>query len=276
MKLGSAARTTQGGHGATSGGSAYATPGRMESSAGVARMQRAHDALRANIDRTQTARGMVRGDASGSSIQFMPGPASSRGSGHGRYTGDFQRGVTRGAESGHGTGRGYGWGSGMPWDDEEDSHALPGYMNVAGITDEERNVMKSPKAKARAAFITWLRENFPQQYQRAMRKAHEGPPGMGDENGGGFNWQKFIDAAAATAQAVFTGKAQRDMLSINIERAKAGLPPVDTSFAAPVVRTQIDVSPEIAERLERQAQAGMGTIALVAGAALLGLFLITR
>lgn len=150
----------------------------------------------------------------------------------------------------------------------------------AGVTSETaREVMPemNATAKARAAFITWLRDTNPEAYQAAMKRASSGSS-LGDTAPAstGFDWKKFIDAATAATTAVFQTKAQRDMLKVNIERAKAGLPPMDTSFAAPVIRTQFDVSPEVAQSLQQSAQAGMMNIALIGGAALIAFMLLRR
>lgn len=134
----------------------------------------------------------------------------------------------------------------------------------------------TPQAKARAAFITWLREANPAAYEHAMQAATSG--GLGETPAVAapkFNWQSFIDAAGAAATALFQTKAQRDMLKVNIERAKAGLPPMDTSFAAPVIRTQFDVSPEIAAQLQAQASSAVQNILLFGGGALV-IFLLAR
>ena len=136
--------------------------------------------------------------------------------------------------------------------------------------------LMNPTAKARAAFITWLRDSSPEAYRFAMERAYSN--GLSDTAPAstGFDWKKFLDAATAATTAVFQTKAQKDMLKVNIERAKAGLPPMDTSFAAPVIRTQFDVSPEIAAQLQQTAQAATMNVALVAGAGLLAFMLLRR
>lgn len=146
------------------------------------------------------------------------------------------------------------------------------------ITDEDSANMNAT-AKARAAFITWLRNTNPEAYASAMRQATS-PQTLGATDPAtastGFDWKKFVEAATAATTAVFQTRAQKDMLKINIERAKAGLPPMDTSFAAPVIRTQFDVTPEIAQSLQQSAQAGMMNIALFGGAALVAFMLLRR
>lgn len=150
----------------------------------------------------------------------------------------------------------------------------------AGITNDSASEVlpnMNATAKARAAFITWLRDTNPETYRAAMQRASSGAS-LGDTASAttGFDWKKFLDAATAATTAVFQTKAQKDMLKINIERAKAGLPPMDTSFAAPVIRTQFDVSPEVAQSLQQSAQTGIMNIALIGGAALIAIMLLRR
>lgn len=157
---------------------------------------------------------------------------------------------------------------------------VPGFGPGDGDASQVEYANMSPTAKARAAFMTFMREKFPTEYSKALQAA-TAAPGIGSQQSAGgalsnFDWSKFIDAAAATTTAIFQTKAQRDLLKVNIERARAGLPPIDTSFAAPQIRTQIDISPEIAARLEQQAGGIMGNFAVVAGVGLFALYMIMR
>lgn len=62
-------------------------------------------------------------------------------------------------------------------------------------------------------------------------------------------WEKLLDGAIAGGTAYLTYQNQKDMLALNIERAKAGLPPVDSATTAPVIRTQVDLDPQLAQDL---------------------------
>jgi hypothetical protein len=59
-------------------------------------------------------------------------------------------------------------------------------------------------------------------------------------------WEKLLDGAIAGGTAYLTYQNQKDMLALNIERAKAGLPPVDSATTAPVIRTVVDLDPTLA------------------------------
>lgn len=150
-----------------------------------------------------------------------------------------------------------------------------GSVVVPPYSTEEMPTMNAT-AKARAAFITWLRDTNPEGYRFAMQQANANASLADTSASTGFDWQKFIEAATAATTAVFQTKAQKDMLKVNIERAKAGLPPMDTSFAAPVIRTQFDVSPEVAAQLQQSAQAGMMNIALIGGIGLVAFMLLRK
>jgi hypothetical protein len=62
-------------------------------------------------------------------------------------------------------------------------------------------------------------------------------------------WEKLLDGAIAGGTAYLTYQNQKDMLALNIERAKAGLPPVDSATTAPVIRTVVDMEPQLARDL---------------------------
>lgn len=62
-------------------------------------------------------------------------------------------------------------------------------------------------------------------------------------------WEKLLDGAIAGGTAYLTYQNQKDMLALNIERAKMGLPPLDAGATAPVIKTQVDIAPELADKL---------------------------
>ena len=49
--------------------------------------------------------------------------------------------------------------------------------------------------------------------------------------------------------AYLTLENQKDILALNIERAKMGQPPLDAATTAPIIRTQVDIDPELAKSL---------------------------
>lgn len=129
------------------------------------------------------------------------------------------------------------------------------------------------EALARVQFADWLKKTHPEIFKRAVKIAESGnqlglmgPPANG--GGNGF-WSKFSKAAAGLGTTYLALKNQRDMMKLNLERARQGQPPIDPATAAPVVRTQVDVSPELTERLVAGAGRGLNTTLLFAGAAVL-------
>jgi hypothetical protein len=90
-------------------------------------------------------------------------------------------------------------------------------------------------------------------------------------------WEKFLDGAIGAGTAYLTYENQKDMLALNIERAKTGLPPLDPGITAPVIKTQIDLDPELAKNL----MSDMGSVInrnmlIIAGVGLVALFVLGR
>jgi hypothetical protein len=90
-------------------------------------------------------------------------------------------------------------------------------------------------------------------------------------------WQKFLDGAITAGTSYLTLKNQRDMLELNIERAKAGQPPLDAATTAPVIRTQVDIDPTLARSLASDVGAGINrNMMIFGGLALVVLFFMMR
>ena len=134
------------------------------------------------------------------------------------------------------------------------------------------------QAQARLQFADWLKNAHPEIFARAVRVAEKSTAtlqSLGEEETKSF-WQKFGDAAIGIGTTYLSLKNQRDAMKINLERAQAGLPPIDASTSAPVIKTQVDLSPELTNRLVSTAGEGLNKTLMFAGAAVLALFLFMK
>lgn len=84
-------------------------------------------------------------------------------------------------------------------------------------------------------------------------------------------WEKVINVAKDVGTAALQWKAQKDILDVQKERVKQGLPPIDTAVLAPTVRVQADIPPEI----RREIGGGIQNL-LMWGAIGLGAFFLIR
>lgn len=148
---------------------------------------------------------------------------------------------------------------------------------------------RTEKHQARLQFATWVKDKHPDIYSAAMRRAEKwrrewgqkrGQPatleGLGQDGETQSFWDKFREGVTTLGTTYLTYKTQSDAMDINMTRAEQGLPPIDTSFAAPVVRTQIDISPEIAARLQETGTEAMKNMALYGGLALVAVMVIMK
>jgi len=140
--------------------------------------------------------------------------------------------------------------------------------------------MFEKQKRARLQFLTWVRENHPGLYnavmERAVRQTYEGKlAGLG-EDAQPTLWSKFMDGAVKLGATYLTLKNQRDALKLNMTRAEQGLPPIDPGITAPVIRTQIDLPPDVIEKITSEAGLGLNKILLFGGAALLAFMIISK
>jgi hypothetical protein len=140
--------------------------------------------------------------------------------------------------------------------------------------------MVSKKLKAQMQFLTWLDKNHPDLYDAVVGKimAREvsgqfgqivGPPAPETES----LWSKITSGLLAVGTTYLTLKNQRDAMKLNLARAEQGLPPIDPGITAPVIRTEIDLPPEVIDKLTSTAGLQINKILLFGGAALAFFFI---
>jgi hypothetical protein len=133
------------------------------------------------------------------------------------------------------------------------------------------------QAEARVQFADWLKREHPEIFKRAVAIAEKQTQALGALGAEGESfWSKFTKAAAGLGTTYLALKNQRDMMRLNLERARQGQPPLDVATSAPVVRTQVDVSPELTERLVSTAGEGLNKTLLLAGAAVVAVLVFMR
>jgi hypothetical protein len=122
--------------------------------------------------------------------------------------------------------------------------------------------------KNQALHVEWVRDNFPQTYQEAMLMSS-------DTYNAGLNampsfmtpypytpvvkpavpekswFTSFTQSIQKIAPALVQYKTQKDILKLQLDRAKKGLPPLDTSALAPTIRVQPELSPEMYSDLKK-------------------------
>ncbi len=136
-------------------------------------------------------------------------------------------------------------------------------------------------AQSRVQFADWLKTNHPALFKRAIRVAENATNnGLGQvapvaEPTKSF-WEKFTEAAAGLGTTYLTLKNQRDAMKINLERAQQGLSPIDAGTSAPVITTQVALSPELTNRLVSTAGEGMNKMLLFGAAAVAAFFLFRK
>lgn len=166
--------------------------------------------------------------------------------------------------------------------------------------------MNGREAQIRAAmqFTAWLQKYSPELHAALMERVGE-PPAAGalgqlaeswdmlgqidpfggvgaptetTTGNGQWDWAKEllssgIEAAKTIVPQVLQYKTQQQILDMNVERAKAGLPPIDPGVIAPQVKVIHDVAPEFRPAI--LAAGGMGNMLLWGGLAL-GAFMLVR
>jgi len=134
------------------------------------------------------------------------------------------------------------------------------------------------QAQARLQFANWLKENHPEIFAKAITIAANSEAtlkGLGEEPAKSF-WQKFTDAATGLGTTYLALRNQKEAMKINLARAEAGQPPIDVATSAPVIRTQVDMSPQLQQRLVSTAGEGINKALLWGGLGLLAFMAMRR
>ncbi len=71
------------------------------------------------------------------------------------------------------------------------------------------------------------------------------PPTVAEEKAEESWLDKLVGAAKDIAPAFIQFKQQKEILDMQVERAKQGLPPLEAAYIAPTVRIQTELSPEM-------------------------------
>ena len=131
-----------------------------------------------------------------------------------------------------------------------DPGQIPGVVTVTKITPAVRIARptlrrRAPRSKAakirrRQQFINWLKNWSPKLYMRAKAKADavEAKEGTLGQLGGW--WETFTENLTEVGGAVLQYKTQKAILDAQLERMRAGLPPLQTSEYAPTVAVKVD------------------------------------
>ena len=167
-------------------------------------------------------------------------------------------------------------------------------------TQRQRNAAKRALiANPRVQFANWLKTEHPQVFDEALALAQSSAAGQmallraaqagvteGDQLGQwdlsfldpvtmpdlsapvvekSF-WEKFMEGALTGGMTYLTLKNQRDAMKINLDRAQAGLPPIDVATSAPVIKTVVDIEPSLARDLTSNIGGAINRNMLIIGA----------
>ncbi len=134
--------------------------------------------------------------------------------------------------------------------------------------------------RARMQFLTWVRNEFPDLFNVAVERANVSEQaqmleGLGQDDQ--VPWYKKVASTLLAAGTTYLAlRAQRDAMKINIARAEQGLPPIDTAGLAPVIRTQIELEPEIIDKITGSAGVQVNKMLLFGAAAVVAIMLFMR
>ena len=154
-------------------------------------------------------------------------------------------------------------GSGLFYEDET--------MHTTDIRGLSKQVL------AQAQFLTWMQNRHPELYAEAFEAAsNSNLSGLGQTTAEPTpTYTSLVDKIVALGSGYLTYTMQKKIINMNIERAKMGLPPIDIAAAgaAPVIQTEVNISPAMIASLKESLGGGMQQIGLIIAVAL-GAFLL--
>ena len=130
------------------------------------------------------------------------------------------------------------------------------------------------KNQATSDFLDWLNTKFPGAKESILTQvdaSNLGADNVGPNAPISVPWyQKVLDAAQQIIPAYAQYKTQKEIVDLQMTRARAGLPPIDASmYTAPPVRVQYDAS-NIVQSISPQTK----TLLWVGGGLIAAIFLL--
>jgi len=112
---------------------------------------------------------------------------------------------------------------------------------VRDLSKRRRPVSKAKRIRHRQQFIGWLKNWAPQLYAEAKKKADVAEANEGGALGnlGGW-WDTFQEAVVNIGGKYLEFKTQKEILEAQLERMRAGEPPLQTSEYAPTIAIKPD------------------------------------
>ena len=147
---------------------------------------------------------------------------------------------------------------------------------VRDLSRRRRPVSKAKRIRHRQQFIGWLKNWAPQLYAEAKKKADVAEANEGGALGnlGGW-WDTFQEAVVNIGGKYLEFKTQKEILEAQLERMRAGEPPLQTSEYAPTIA--IKAAPETVRQMTGAIGAGlMGMLPYIAVGGLVLVLLLRR
>lgn len=126
-------------------------------------------------------------------------------------------------------------------------------------------------------FASWLKAEHPALYRRAkmaadravQQKAQLSGLGESDEAAKKPWYQTFFQTVATAGTTLLQLKAQKSQLETNLKRAEQGLPPVTYADTGPTIRTQVNLEPDVVDKITSSAGSNINKVLLFGALGLL-------